>query len=435
MTALPTLVLMRHPHEVESARALLAALPDLPCRLLFANEELRTQLGPTEHESSTDLASCLVDPAPVGSVICFSAAREVGRHSNLLFLSFFDEVGIPSVELQSDLLADPDRLRMHSAASRFVAWGGEDGVGYLRSVCAREPDPVRRDGLVLVSSALDHSAYTDQERHHFAFALLRLAREQRDRTFVWCLTRREQQESAAAPLLEMVRSLGGPNVFVEEFEPAASVAARAGAVITMASTALLDFAALSRPTLVFAGSNAARLASSVRSHTFETPAELCRAFASLSQRPSDFVPEIALPPLDARRLREILSELAAQRRLSSAWNPIAMRYLAMWQDSRLQGEVQRLHKALGELDRRFGALDTRLTAQDQRALSEHKRAEAVAQRLAELEQQAKTNEQGGKRLEARIDKLLERVGALQRSTLAYKARKALKRLQKPSTSS
>ena len=192
------LVLVKHLDELEPTRALLAALPERAFALSFSQEDLRTRFGETAHDTNTDPLHYLLSVHEISCVVCFSGAREFGPTSNYLQLSYFDEVGIPTIELQRDLLRCPERARNESAARHYLPWSGPSGTGYLKLARPTREAGALRDDVVLITSHLAHSPYSEEQRYQFAFAVMRLAREHPQLTFLWRASAAEEQSAEAS---------------------------------------------------------------------------------------------------------------------------------------------------------------------------------------------------------------------------------------------
>ena len=414
------LVIVRHFDELALAGRLVTALADSELLLLFRNEELRTHFGPTRHATNTDFTECLLDPPRYRLSICFSRPHKPSSSGDYLLLRFLDEIGVPCLQIQGDLLTDLDACAQLAQPARFVAWQGPSGVGCPGLPAEPVPPEFVREDVVLICSALHHDGYDDEERYRFAFSLLSLAKQLPELTFIWRESPQERQHGDAAPLLSMLRAFGPDNLFVEEHEPFEELASRCHAAIAMASTSLLELAARAKPALVFAGALEPRLTSRVRARLFHGPNDLWEAFSELLRAPSAFRIEHTFRPLDPQRLREVVEDTARKDAIASGWKATATSYLSLFQEARRQNELSRLQSGLSALDRRFSTLEQGLIDADKGRSESERSLSRIEARSAGLEEQLQ-------KLDKRLDKLLERVGTLQRSTLAYKTRKLFTR--------
>jgi hypothetical protein len=369
------LVLVKHLDDLSPARALVAALPERKFVLSFASEDLRTRFGECVHEATTDPFAFVLAPERIGLVLCFSGTRDLSLSSNFLLLNYFEEIGVPTVELQRDLLRNPKRAAQDSVARHYVAWSGQDGCGYLveqrEAETQDEPEGPVRDDVVLVTSYLAGPFYSEEQRYQFAFAVMRLAREYPQLCFLWRSSPAEEQNGDARLLLAMLGSSGPTNLFLEENEPVAALLDRAGAVVTMAQTALLDYAAAKKPALIYVNGDLAAELDELHFASFTAPEELLTRFRALRSEPSSFAIESRVPRLSPDRLRATLTRIEQEWALKNELREVMLRYLAYMQDVRARSDVGRLSPQLNALEKRLGELEKQLVAQrEKQATSE-----------------------------------------------------------------
>jgi hypothetical protein len=382
------LVLMRAQEEIELGQALVAALPETPFLLVFGGEDLRTKFGDTPHPNSADLSLAFLEAHTLRLAVCFSGARELGPTSNLLLLSFLNEVGIPTLEIQRDLLQDTAAAARASVARHYLSWVdrvGSAGIGNLKSVLPPTPQGHVRDDVVAVTSRLDGSSYTEEERYRFVFAIMRLARETPATTFIWRQSVAETQLSEVAPFWTLVTKLGPKNLVLEENEALPALFARASAVLGMAATPLLAAAAAHKPGLVFVSPAHAPGLGGLTCQTFRGYSELREAWPRLRREPLAFTLGNSLPALSPAQLAQHLAEIAQTGTLAGDPLTVALHHLNHYESARTRLKLERL-------------------------------AERADQRASKHENQ--------------IEKVLERIGLLQRSSVAYKALKLFGRVRK-----
>lgn len=356
------LVVIKHLDDLEPAQALVAALPEREFLLSFLNEDLRTRFGETTHETSTDPYADVLSADRVGLVLCFAGARELGLTSNLVLLSYFDEIGVPTVELQRDLLRDSELARAQTAARHYLPWSGADAVGFLRARPFAPAPGAARDNVVLVTSHLT-GPYGDEQRYQFAFAVMRLAREHPQLCFLWRVSASEEQSEDAKQVLAMLGSSGPKNLWLEEYEALDSLVARASAVVTMAQSALLDYAAAHKPTLVYCTKALAPRLRELSCARFQEPEELVMEWRALRSEPARFVVKSAIPNFRPDALRAQLARIEATRALRADRRELTMRYLGHMQDARARADLARLSGLISGQERRLAEVEKLLTAQ------------------------------------------------------------------------
>jgi hypothetical protein len=404
-----TLLIMRHLDDLEPARALVTALAERRFALSFANEDLRTRFGETVHASSTDPFEYVLNADRLSLALCFFAARELGAGGNFLLLNFLDELGVPTVELQRDLLRDAALAERESVAKHYVAWSGPDGTGYLKSKARAADARLLRDDVVLVTSLLASSAYSEEERYQFAFAVMRLAREYPQLSFLWRASAAEEQNSEAKLLLAMLGSSGPENLWLEDNEPIEALLVRASSVITMGQTALLDYAAAKKPAVVYVNDDVAARLQELSFLRFARPDGLLRLFSELRTEPQRFVIESRVPALSPDTLRAQLVRIEQARTQKSEFGTdaaprassrreVTLRYLGYMQDARARADLGRLSPQLNAMDKRLIDLEKLLLGQREKQASESaksaerkngKRPLSVAQKAWKLAREVK----------------------------------------------
>jgi hypothetical protein len=355
------LVVIKHLDDLEPARALVSALPERTFLLSFLNEDLRTRFGETAQATSTDPFEGVLNAENLGLALCFAGARELGPTSNLLLLSYFDELGVPSVELQRDLLRDPESARAETAARHYLAWSGPEAIGCPRALPAAAANAAR-DDVVLVTSHLT-GPYCEEQRYQFAFAVMRLAREHPQLCLLWRASAAEEQNGEAKQLLAMLGSSGPANLWLEENEPLDGLLARASAVITMAQSALLDYAAAQKPALVYSVSELEPRLRELSFTRFQHPDELLTGWRALRAEPASFVVKSSIPALRPDKLRAELLRIEATRALRPERRELVLRYLAQMQDVRARSDLGRMSGLINALERRVAEIEKQLVAQ------------------------------------------------------------------------
>lgn len=371
---------------------------------LLAHPGLADVLGETRHPHGFDVQACMLNPERFGLFISFDGLRAGGAGTASSWLvSYFDEIGIQSIEIQRELFQEgcyplaresqrsgafhhpvQGTVLWHYAAQTVLEWGGPNGIGYPYATAQGYQLPVRND-LVCVTSSLDHPLVTEKDRYTFAIAIVRAAKAHPELSFCWVVRGEEQRHESALPMLAMVADAALPNLWLESRESAQAVIGRARLGIAMPSTALLDHQRESKAVLLFDGPLFAALAGTTRaapfSNHFELEAQLQQAIsgsesASIELAIAEFAPE---------KLRSHIRSGLARRKLAGDWFQRAGRYLA---------QVSPV-----ALPRHVGA------GRDQPASPT---SDLVVEKL---------------------NRIIERLGVIQRSSVGYKALKFMKRIK------
>lgn len=352
------LVLVRSAEEVELTRGLVSLLPQLPFKLLFGQEDLRTRFGATPLPTSCDLGRFFVESPTASLALCFSAGRELGPNANLLWLSFLRELGVPTVEIQRELLQDTDAAARESLAHEYWTWGGAQGIGALTRALAPARSTGVREDLVVISSRLDGGPYPEEERFRFVFAMLRLARETPDCTFLWRPAPSEQNTDATQ-YWGLLEKLAPANLVLEEHETLAQLLARSRFVIGMPATPMLDAVAAGTAGLLFEGKALPPGLGGLSGARFRDYSELRDLFGALRREPAAFALSCSLPQPSPEGLTQRLMQVALPGGAPPRGDalPLGLRYLAYYQESRGRADVSKANAALSALDKRLASLE------------------------------------------------------------------------------
>jgi hypothetical protein len=379
------LVIVQQARDVQLARAVVGAVgADFEFFLLFASRELQREFGEARCKGGVDAGVCLLNPANFQLVVSFSGRREPRLAGSLLLLAFFREVGVATLEIQHALFQpgindeSPDGLELGYAAQSVLGWGGEHGIGYLKSELRFEARSTWGTGFVLVTADGDSHAYSSKQHYQFAIALLKLAASQPQQLFVWPI-HPEDARSEARSARSMVQEYRLSNLVFERSVPAEALVEACSAGISTLTTALVEYQLRQKPVLLYACDSARTSARRLQAQTFANTTELETRFAELRAAPERYQVDTGLGRLDASRLEARLREACGGSALLPGWLPVALRYLPAVQ--------------------------------------------AASNSDASIEAQA---------LSEQLQGVIERIGVLQRSTLAYKAKRFVTRLIKQS---
>jgi hypothetical protein len=418
------LVIVRQAEDVELARALVEAIgDDFSVYLLFAVEELRDRFGELRCPHGVDSLACLLNPQHFSLVISFWGARDPSPASNAPLLSFFNEVGVPTLEIQhawlQDSVVDPVGLSSDSAgaalprgyaAQRYLSWEGEDGIGYLKSELKRERYSFRRDDLIVVSSELEAPAYGDKQRYQFAIAVLKLAAERPELQFVWPVRPAELGHAEAKLALAMVEEHALPNLLLDRTENLEAWLPRCRLGISTASTALLEYELAEKPVIVHLGADVELARARFGAQGFHNYFDLAHVFRRACEAPAEFLIEVGVGRLNRERLREKIAQALRTDELAPNWLPTALRYIAYMREGRsARIEIGKVAGAVTGLDRKLANIDGQFSALEKSISAIEASLVGVAKELPGLR--------------SRLTGIAERVSVLQRSTLGYKARK------------
>ncbi|MFT3928188.1 MAG: hypothetical protein QM778_37010 [Myxococcales bacterium] len=372
------LVSVRREEEVSLAACFIDAVAPQACFVLFADELLAKRHAGKFPIAGHDAALCALNPNNFALLVVFSGARRPENLDNLELLELFREIGLSTLEIQHRFLQfdEPHAFAIGHGARQLLRWEGDDGIGYLKSACRPAQTP-GRTGFVLVTSS---DRVPERDRHQFAIAVLKLAAHQPDLHFVFRPhpgeLRRDDAESALA-LLEDYRLR---NVSFERELPAEALVPQCAFGVSCVSTTLLDLQRHHKPTLVYRGEHAPTLASRPAYKSFFNAFDLASSFVDMRRAPDAYLLPFEVSELKLARLQLLVRTEMAASALRPDWQGHALR---------------------------------------------------AASRLEARKIAAPTLDPEVERVSKELSRLAERITVLQRSTLAYKAKKLATRLRTP----
>ncbi len=371
------LVLVQQTGDVALARALDRVIGDeLPLFLLFARSDLKERYGSVRHKHGFDAAMCMLNPTNFDAVVSFAAPCDPRLMQNLFVVSYFDEIGIPTIEIQHGLFqyginnvdvglqvgSSPERgdqmgIHIEYAAKKVLRWGGEDGIGYLKSELAVEAPANLRGEFVLVTTNQNWHVYSDKHRYQLAIAIVRLAMSRPDLRFVWKPHHAENGTPEAKRVLTTVQEYELPNIEFEHSVPAEALIPSCKAAITTVSTTLIDYQTHRTPTAVFACEPVAHLVEQLRCVSFSNAIELQHAWAALERSPQDALVETGVGPVRRERLVSELRDAIATRRLRPDWLRVALQYQSYIRQPRsAHREMRRIEDSISEVKKRVNVV-------------------------------------------------------------------------------
>lgn len=404
------LISVGHEREIALAKATLRAIAaNVSPILLFRTEDLRRRFGESAFPSTIDARTCALQAQHFAALVSFAPSTVECSAEDLLLFGAFDALGVPTVQVQYTLLqrgvtpTSPEELSPHFSARRVITWSGPTGVGYLHSPDEFVQEPKRLD-QVAVLSAFDCELASEEDKFRFVIAIAKLATAHHETTFVWAVRPEEREHPVGRRCLEMLDGYGDVirNLALEEIEPAERAVRRCGAAVAMLSTGVLDLDRWAIPTLLYTSDYVPAEVVKLPARTFRSYRDAEALWPELRRSPLDFRLSLGVEPFDVAGLRTVLAQAMELPRLPAARN--ALEQLA-WH------ELMQTKAALAELAGNTKRLEAKIT----------KLEETNAGMGREL---PRVNGRVGK-LAARVEHVADRIGQLQRSTLAYKAKKLI----------
>ena len=355
------LVSVRTETEASLATALSDALEDsFEFFILFASQELERAHAAKFRRSSSDAGLCALNPHNFKLLIVFSGANTSADVPNLQWIEFFHELGISTLEVQHRFLQHDEAhpLEVAHASKSFLRWEGDGGIGYLKSEIAPSPSPAWRENFVLVLSS---DRMSEQDRYRFAIAVLKLAADTPDLPFVWNLHPQERASAVARPAFAMLEEYHLANLSIERGAEAETLIPSCLFGISCPSTALLDFHRYQKPVLIYRGSNSVALPARVRAASFHSASELAQGFLQMRSAPAEHLLSLEMGRLDRERLKDAVAAASQTSTLRTDWQSTAVRFASRgaFHPSVVEEpdiEVERLSKELSRLSERITVL-------------------------------------------------------------------------------
>jgi hypothetical protein len=402
--------------DVSLAQALLLGLDaNSQVMLLFLSEELLHSFGDVATPHTLDVRACVVHASLFRALISFAGPTTSCSAEDLVLFRAFDALGLPTIEIQHALvqeglsLATPaGALPPHYAARSLISWSGPDGIGYLKSVLVKDgPSPwVVRSDHVAVVSAFEAHFFSERDKFSFAIAVTRLAANHPDITFVWRPRREEWEDPTGQRVFALVagyRPVLG-NLVLEENEPFEHVVRRCSGAIAMLTTQVLDLELWEVPILLYATEHPLQTSSAGAGRTFDNYSQAEALWAAFRSHPSAFRNPLGVPSLDQARLRQWIERAASVTVPAADRMAVALDQLAWLDERRAQNTHLEASTAVSDLQGRLDKLEKSVA----RLGTDLRRASGSLAKIP-----------------ARLDRVLQRVGQLQRSTLAYKTKKLI----------
>jgi hypothetical protein len=150
-------------------------------------------------------------------------------------------------------------------------------------------------------------------------------------SFCWRVRSEELRHPAAAAVLQMIRDVALPNLWLDATEPPQQLIQRASFGVAMPCTALLTYQQANKPVLVFACELLSRATGVHPEATFANYFELNSALEKLRAHPEGSRVQIAVETVRADALDAALREATSSSDLTPGWLRVAERYAAFLQ--------------------------------------------------------------------------------------------------------
>jgi len=319
--------------DSQLAKALLYAVGDrFEFYLNFKNEELLDNFGSIEHKHGCDLPYLLMHGNALSAFISFSAPPNKDQIYNLTLVNFFNDIAVPTIEIQHGLFQYGINNLDHSLrcgfdangggwglpfaypAKHLIPWVGDDGIGYLKSALPKEQvSEVEEPGYILITSNLNWHIYTDQDRYAFVIAILSLAVRYPHERFVW-KPHGAEWDTKFKHLFDMIFAQNLENLRIFTPEEVQSVFAESlipgcKLGISTVSTTLLDYQIAQKPVLVFKRLAVQHMVDQIDAKTFYSGSDLLAVFDQiLSDQTGCFV-DTKVNRLDVSKLTMLLAAI------------------------------------------------------------------------------------------------------------------------------
>lgn len=445
------LVSVQYPGDVQLARALLQAFgSDFDWFLLFGGAELKERMGQIPCKFGFDLPFCLLNAQNFKLVVSSSGLLHPGMMTNLLLLAFFNEIGVPTFEIQHGLfqygINNVDRapqvgaqlergdqlgIDVGYAARNLMLWTGPDGIGYPRSILPPRPS-VRRGDFALITSNNHWQIYEPQHREQFGLAVQKLVESRPALQFVWKPHFGEFRHPETRRVLDRVAERKLPNLHIESGGDAEDLIPGCSFAVSSVSTTLVDYQMHDKPVLVYESPPVQHLIERLQVKTFHSALDLPERVASLQANPEGHKVQTGIGPFSPERLLQRFEQALSRRPPPRDHLPTALKYLSYF-------AAQQPVATPVDVDRLTSHVTQQVARMEEAMIQDVSRTAAslnqdMALITANLKQEmtslAATVSKEMKQLKTSLEHSSHKLGVLQRSTVAYKLKKALQRFRK-----
>lgn len=389
------LLILERVEDVDVAKLLLGALGEFAPFILFGNADVFQHFGACSYPFTFDAIACAQSPDSFAAVLSLAELDATTPSRFELLMRYFAEIGVPALSVQRELfqagfaVADVQLAPLGvptlppvqgvQLARKYLSFAGENGIGYVRAALL-PPSSRPRPELVLVTSAFDWLAYPERERYQFALAVLELAKAHPTQQLVWRPRPSELLRGQPTGALAMVVDHKLSNLTIERAESIETLMQTCGSAISMLAPNVLDHQFTKMPTALFVGDMLRQAARVLGCSPFSTREELLTLWPKLIAQPEQHFVHSQIPAFNSAKLVAQVTSSCAVRALRSDWSACAERFVAT---ELIRAEVMRL-------------------TQQQQQLEAH--------------------------VTHTLGKLMERIGVLQRSSIAYKAKRLWSKL-------
>ncbi|MHA1539978.1 MAG: hypothetical protein ACTSXQ_05850 [Alphaproteobacteria bacterium] len=404
-------------NQIHMTRALTSAL-DEPHQyyLHFSSERLLKLYGNIPYKHGTDIKYVFMNGQHFKGLITFAVATHYNNIPALLLTSYFNEIGVITIEIQHGLFQygidglthQTQRCGFDTQAGGFglppkypakhlIKWGGKEGIGYLKS----EQDftdfkPLPAKNYTLITSNIHWHLYTAEERTNFLLAIQTLIKENPDRFFIWKPHDMEHQHIKDANIksdnLLIINRKDGIHYPAERLVRSCEIG------ISNLSTTLIDYDHQDKSVLVFRAKNGTEMLKRITCETFENEKELTEKFNALLKDKKRGKVDTKIPPLKKTTLKTKINTYLAETENKFSIK-IATPYCTLFD----QATLDALHKK-DPKGKKIGVREIGIILEN------------ISAKLARENH-----------IDPSLLKILkERFEAMQRSTLAYKFKKLLR---------
>lgn len=441
------LVSVQNAGDVQLARALIQAFGKrFEWFLLFSGPELKQRMGEVEYKYGFDAPFCMLNAANFQLVVSFAGLLHPGLMRNVLLLSFFNEIGVATLEIQHGLFqyginnvdmapqvgADIGRgdqlgINIGYAARDVVPWAGPEGIGYPKSILTPRPCS-RRNGFVLITSNNHWQVYKGPDRQQFGMAVTKLVESRPDLEFVWKPHHGEFLTHETKQVLDTIQQLKLPNLQIESAGDAEDLIPSCAFGVSTVSTTLLDYQMQSKPVLVYDRDPVRHLIARMQVKTFQGAPDLLEKVGLLPTDPERHLIHTGVEPFVPERLARRFEQALSVAAPPHNHLPVTLKYLEYLRMQRPVAQPEDVDRAVVHITQDVARMAGKFTQNVTRA--EATLVEALGRVAGEIRQDTA---QGAANLAQDITSLTRgikhvsrKLGELQRSTLAYKLKKAFK---------
>lgn len=385
--------------------------------------------------------------------ITFSAPPNVSQKYNYTLVSFFNEIGTETLEMQHGLfqyginnLDDSQRcgfdstqsgwgLNVEYPAKNIITWKDNKAIGYLKSdVNLNSSKKLIDEDYTLIITNNNWHIYNEYDKFTFISCIVKLLENNTEDLFIW----KPHPAELSGVVVETIKKYSFKNLkiigqnYIVEY-PAEVLIKECKFGISMISTTLIDFDFENKPTLLFKRPIIQKLLDQLSfSETFENYDELLTKYTDMKINHSAYILKAGVKKLDKAKLMSLINQLI--QKSNPVQNPrLVLEYLDRLAYTRYPDPYKHI------IERSFNNQEADIGPRSVRSMLFQNTSSnyTIEEILRSIENRIKMQSSNGgisvqstHELLTKLNNVQHKLHDYQKSTVAYKIKKFFKRKKK-----